>query len=125
MTLRLDETMKMQATDTPSGVRMGDVMSFERTDLPEANIAGMYQVSEEQEKKWKAQGKIGYFEQAIRQDKTEMIPFNPEGAIKAIKLLNVVNRLKQDRYEEETNDRCKHGRYAQAMETSTRTQPTR
>ena len=100
MAMRMDEVMEKQATDTPMGVRFGDIMSLERTEIPEANEF-FFQTTDEQRSEWETQGPIGYFEQAIRQDKTEMIPFNPESAIKSIKLLNAVNRVKKDRYEKD------------------------
>lgn len=97
--MRLDNFLKTQnAPDEPTRMRLGDWMSLERVDTPELNETGLFMASPSQIKKWKEQGKIGYFEQAIRQDKTEMIPFNPEGAIKGVKLLNAVNRIKRDKY---------------------------
>lgn len=101
--MRLSDVLQTQnAPDEPIRMRLGDVMSLERIDIPEANETGIYQISDEQTKLWQGQGPIGYFEQAIRQDKTEMIPFNPEAAVKSIKLLNAVNRLKRNRYESDS-----------------------
>jgi len=97
---RLSDVMQMQnAEDEPEVMRLGDLMSTEKIAAPELNEAGFFQVTDEQRKEWEDLGPIGYFEQAIRQDKTEMIPFNPESAVKSVKLLNAVNRVKRDKYE--------------------------
>lgn len=88
----------LPATDEPSVMRLGDFVS---TDPVEVSISeGFYDVPVEQREAWKAKGKIGWFEQWERIDKTEMIPFNPEGAIKSVSLLNSVNRLKEDKYQD-------------------------
>ncbi len=97
--MRLSDINSMNsAADKPNLIRLGDIVSSEKESLPELNEQGFITISDEQRKQWETLGPIGYFEQAIRQDKTEMIPFNPEGAVKSIKLLNAVNRIKKDNY---------------------------
>jgi len=104
--LQEDKSMRLsdfRATATPKDepeiMRLGDWRSLERIETPELNEVSFFETSDEQRKQWKDAGKIGYFEQAIRQDKSEMLPFNPESAVKSIKLLNAVNRIKRDKYE--------------------------
>lgn len=98
--MRLDEVMKYQVENKPRGMRLGDVMSLERIEITkELDLSKSLEIPDEQIKAWGKMGKIGYWEQAQRQDKTEMIPFNPEGAMKSFKLLKSVNRLKKNKYE--------------------------
>ncbi|KKL86656.1 hypothetical protein LCGC14_1942520, partial [marine sediment metagenome] len=85
-------------SESTKNYRMGDIESVGRLQTPELNDFEIVPVSEEQKAIWKKQGPIGYSEQAIRQDKTEMIPFNPESAIKAISLMNAVKRIQRDNY---------------------------
>jgi len=78
--------------------RLGDLDSMQREKLDASGFDanGFVDVGDAQRKLWKERGKIGYMEAAQRVDKTEMIPFNPEGAIKSVRLLNAVNRIKDD-----------------------------
>ncbi len=97
---RLDEVMRQSAprTDvlTPgTRMRLGDAAAIPR----EKNVdfsEGVTETSDEQVENWEKKGTIGYIEQLRRQDKTEMIPFNPEGAIKSVKLLMATNRLRDE-----------------------------
>lgn len=97
--MRLSEAVALDNVDEPQGMRLGDVVSMDRVDLGSGSI---FQATPEQQAEWAGRGPIGFFEQARRQDKTEMIPFNPESAVKSVKLLNAVNRLKKDEYSELT-----------------------
>ncbi len=97
---RLDDYLKnSEPAREQEAIRLGDYLSLPR---PEGNIESpsFFQASETQISKWKQQGPIGYFDQAIRQDKTEMIPFNPESAIKSVQLLRAVKRIQADNYKE-------------------------
>ena len=81
--IRLSDINKTSvAEDKPKLMRLGDIVSLEKTNVSEFNEEGFIDISDEQKASWDKQGPIGYFEQATRQDKTEMIPFNPEGAVK-------------------------------------------
>jgi len=104
MAQRLDEFLAT-ASDaqiepkSTSVMRLGDYLSTEEDSLDTKNIENaFYAPTTEEIQDWKSKGEIGYFEQAIRQDKTEMIPFNPEAAVKSIKLLRAINRMKADKY---------------------------
>ena len=98
--MRLSDFLTTTAPkDEPEIMRLGDWRSLERIETPELNEVSFFETSDEQRKEWEDKGKIGYFEQAIRQDKSEMLPANPESAVKSIKLLNAVNRIKRDKYE--------------------------
>jgi len=105
MPQRLDQYLAANAEKTTSTqvMRLGDFLSMGREDIPPTAAPELFfKYSPEEERKIKEKGRIGYFEQAVRQDITEMIPFNPEGAIKAIDLLDAVNRLKTDDYKTES-----------------------
>ena len=78
--------------------RLGDIESVSRVDTLELNDFQIVPVSEEQKAIWEKLGPIGYGEQAIRQDKTEMIPFNPESAVKSVSLLYAIKRIQRDNY---------------------------
>jgi len=82
-------------TGKPQGMRLGDVVSMprERGAMFEDNV---FELSPERQANLKLQGPMGAWESWERQDKSEMIPFNPEGAVKQVALLDAVNRLKQD-----------------------------
>lgn len=69
-------------------------------------------ISDDQVKQWKGQGKIGAFETFSRQDKTEsFVPFigTAETAIKSISLLRAVTRLQEGDYENAPDQQAKDG----------------
>lgn len=97
-----------QTTEAPvtapvstTGMRLSDVEQFPdvRVDGPEFKD-GVFTVPDEQIKAWEAKGKIGWFEQAKRIDKTEMLPFwgGAESIAGSVELLNTVNRIKENNY---------------------------
>lgn len=97
---RLDDYLRnSEPVKEQEGIRLGDFLSLPR---PEGNIESpsFFQATEKQINIWKKEGPIGYFNQSVRQDKTEMIPFNPEGAVKSVQLLRAVKRLQADDYKE-------------------------
>ena len=83
-------------------IRLSDLMKTEPVDTPEFD-EGILEIPDDLREKWKAQGPIGFFEQAGRIDKTEMIPFwgGVESTYKSVSLLNSVNRIKEDKYADE------------------------
>ena len=104
MPVRMDDALNSSSSRTDAGselrgkddgktggLRMGDAMSLEM--VPTAFVDGAFVVSPEKIQSFKDKGKIGYKEKWERQDKTELIPFNPEAAFKAVTLLGAVNRL--------------------------------
>jgi len=120
MAQRLSEVLAVQAPsadvtqpqEIQSVARLGDVVSTEPhrvTEFPEREL--MIEVPEGIKKEVAAEGidpgvafregleskgEIGFFEQWRRQDISEMIPFNPEAAVKATGVLLSINRLKGD-----------------------------
>lgn len=105
---RLSDVMQMQnAENEPEVMRLGDVLSTEKETTSELNEEGFFQVTDTQRREWENLGPIGYFEQSVRQDKTEMIPFNPEGAVKSVMLLNAVNRVKRNKYNNDPTQKDK------------------
>ena len=100
MSIRLSDFVN-QTTDinteeeTPKALRLGDYVSLQRE--PEAPIKdSLVDITPDQYEDWHSRGKIGFIEQLRRQDKTEMLPFNPEGAFKSMRLLMAVNRLRKN-----------------------------
>lgn len=89
--------------DQPTGMRMSDVENFQHVDVTPDFQDGVFQIDPQEEADWKSQGKIGFFEQWNRLDKTEMIPFwgSGETAVKGFSLLNAVNRIKSDSYDDD------------------------
>lgn len=87
--------------DRTAVMTQAEFMSMDpiEVDHSEFNDTGFFQTTPEQETTWKDAGEIGFIEAAQRQDKTEMIPFNPEGAVKSGGLFLSINRLKADNYE--------------------------
>lgn len=79
--------------EQPKALRLGDFVSLGREENAVLS-EGVLEIPDEKRAAWEAQGKIGFMEQLRRQDKTEMIPFNPEGAVKSINLLRATNRLR-------------------------------
>ena len=80
---------------------------------------GVFKVDPENVKAWKERGPIGFFEAWNRQDKTEMLPYNPEAAIKSYSVLTAVNRLKDGKYKDTTHkerDELKVGNFLMGME---------
>ena len=110
MAQRLTDFLNSQgavATNEPKAMRLSDVLALDRNPKPgdpesSFDAAGFMQISDNQRSDWKKQGPIGYGEAATRIDKTEMIPFlgTVESAAKSVKLLNAVNRLKLNKYEQ-------------------------
>lgn len=78
-------------------MRLGDLESFSNVQVD----AGILEVDDSEREAWRSQGPIGWMEQWRRQDKTEMIPFNPESAVKAGKLFFSVNRIQKNEGSEE------------------------
>lgn len=122
MSIRLSDFVN-QTTDinteeeTPKAMRLGDYVSLQRE--PEAPIKdSLVDITPDQYEDWSSKGKIGFIEQLRRQDKTEMLPFNPEGAFKSMRLLMAVNRLRknQDPMEQLEKDRDIVGNYLMKSE---------
>ena len=80
--------------------RLGDGISFEPIAMKFTE--GIFVTKPEDVAATKAKGKIGVVEQMRRMDKTELIPFNPESMLKAVDLMDAVNRLKQDQAKAES-----------------------
>lgn len=104
--MRLDEAMAPTATaettttQTAAPVRLGDVQSAEPVRLEHpAGKDFIFTVPPETKAQWDAKGHIGFFEQWGRQDKTEMLPFNPEGAVKAVDVLFSIDRMRKAQQE--------------------------
>lgn len=118
---REDQTVATIESDKPDVMRMSDVESFEPVELnPEIND-GLIEIPEEKKSEWKEKGRIGFFEQWGRLDKTEMLPFwgGAETAFKGVSLLNSINRLKKNEYQNEdlrTNDEEKISNYLVGQE---------
>lgn len=66
---------------------------------------GIYDVPDNVKDVWSSRGPIGFAEQMSREDKSEMIPFNPEGAARSIHLYDAVQRLRGEKAYEEFYDR--------------------
>jgi len=57
--------------------------------------------SDEGRKAIKAKGKIGWVEAVVNQSSGDLLPFSPTGAVRSVKLLNAVNRLKKNSYDDD------------------------
>ena len=114
------EQMPVRTDDAePTHYRLGDLMSLSR--IPESTTItaeGLFDVDASQRNEWRQRGKIGFMEQWRRQDKTEMIPLNPERAVKSVQLFNAVNRLRsgQSTDEQRTLDQDRVSRYLLGVE---------
>jgi len=108
--MRLSDMMASPspAPDEPEVMRLSDMQSVQtlvsetdETAYPESPYTDIISsFTPEETAAAEAQGKIGYLEQAQRQDKTEMIPVTGsiEGGVKSVKLMTAVNRYKKDEY---------------------------
>lgn len=92
---------------SPGVLTMSDLGSLPRQELETFDVGGVINISDDQRKKWRNEKPMGWVEQWERTDKTEMIPFNPERAIKSASLLKMVNRLKKDQYNENPSQKQK------------------
>jgi len=81
-------------------MRLGDGISLEV--IPMQFVDGIFVTKPEDVAATKAKGRIGIVEQWRRIDKTELAPFNPESAFKAIDLMDAANRLRQDEAKDES-----------------------
>lgn len=91
------------ANDRPTAMRGSDIESFQHIDVTPDFQDGVFQTTPEQTAEWEQAGKIGFFEQWGRLDKSEMLPFWGAGetAVKGFSILNAVNRIKDDKYDDE------------------------
>lgn len=73
-------------------------------DVPHEFNDGVFSIPDEVKAEWKSKGEIGMFESFQRLDKTEMIPLwgGVESTYKSVQLLNAVNRIKEDKYPDDT-----------------------
>src|SRR3990172_6973030 len=111
--MRLDE-LDYSDVDTiikpPKTIRLDDFMSLSRNQTIGQTAAdsdfadGVFEVSQEQRDEWAKKGPIGLAESWRRQDKSEMIPFNPESAVKGSILLGSVKALREQNTTVETKD---------------------
>ncbi len=87
--------------NAPRAMTLEEYQSLPRDD-ENPITEGLLEISEAQRKSWEGQGKIGFFEQALREEKSELVPFIPSASIpfnaaaaaRSIGLLRATNRLR-------------------------------
>ena len=99
-----DQTAQTLAPEEPMAMRMSDVEKTESIDLTPSFPDGVFETPEPIVNEWKSRGPIGIFEQWGRIDKSEMLPFagTAETALKSVSLLNSIDRIKKNQYQDET-----------------------
>lgn len=92
------EVLKNRTADDDSrSMLFSEAVKIRR--LKDFDEEGIINIPDEKKREFELKGEIGFVEQLRRQDKTEMLPFNPESAFKAIALKRTFDRLEKNQYE--------------------------